>query len=186
MKKAPGSGSFLILLGKVCRGRTAPCLTSLVSGKNASRGVTLIEVLVGLVIIVVASVSALAFFSYGLGSLGREGNERAALERARERIEELIATDAAGLIPADGTARWLTCTGQPCSWTLAAAQTAETVNVNDSGALQILTSARWVDDPSLGTANLDLVEFDVRVWFTGNTAEDNDMHRVRMRTLRTP
>ena len=66
------------------------------------RGASLIEVLVAIIIIVIASVGTLAYFAYGLGNVGKTGNRRAALERSRERLEQLMASTIANLPSRDG------------------------------------------------------------------------------------
>ena len=86
-------------------------------GRYQDRGVSLVEILVAIVIVVVASIAALSYFSYGMGGIGRQGNRRAALERARERLEQLMAANVTDLEPSDLAVRWLTCNGSPCTWT---------------------------------------------------------------------
>ena len=154
-----------------------------------SQGVTLVEILIGLVIVVVASVGTLTYFAYGLGNVGKQGNRRAALERARERLEQLLASNVDQLPPQDGVryccaaatcikASWTACPTDPVS-------VADTVLVEDQGALRRETSAQFVDDPSAGTTTRDIYRFSTTVWFTKNSGANDDFNRVYLRTLRT-
>lgn len=153
------------------------------------RGVTLVEVLTAFVIVTVASVATLQYFGLPRGEIGKTGNRRAALERARERLEQLMASPIAQLPPRDGNCYACadaTCTaGSWAAYACGAAPPADAINVEDQGALRRETFAQYVDDPSAGTAGLDLYEFGVKVWLT-NTATDDDFYRVHLRTLRTP
>ncbi len=162
----------------------------------SSRGVSLVEVLVGILLVVVTTLTALNFFAYGRGGVARSGNRRAAMERARERLEVVRAATFAQVAPAvnAGLAAnaqptfWLTCAGTPCVWTRSAAPVTETVPVDDLPAQPMETTARWVDDvddPS-GTDQPDALELGVRVWYTPNAAADDDFNRVHLRTLRAP
>ena len=54
-------------------------------------GVSLVEILIGILIVVIASIGTLSYFSSVLGNVGRQSNRRAAIERARERLEQLMA-----------------------------------------------------------------------------------------------
>ncbi|OGX45392.1 MAG: hypothetical protein A3I71_04585 [Omnitrophica WOR_2 bacterium RIFCSPLOWO2_02_FULL_63_16] len=154
------------------------------------RGASLIEVLVAIIIIVIASVGTLAYFAYGLGNVGKTGNRRAALERSRERLEQLMASTIANLPSRDGNCyacAEATCTA--ASWATypcGAAPPSDTIPVEDQGNLRRETFAQFVEDPAAGTTDdLDVYEFGVKVWFT-NTATDDDFHRVHLQTLRTP
>ena len=62
-------------------------------------GGSLIEVLLGILIVVLASIGTLSYFAYAFGSVNKQGNHRAALERARERLEELLEVDVAQIQP---------------------------------------------------------------------------------------
>ena len=142
-----------------------------------------------ILIVVVASIAALSYFSYGLGGIGKQGNRRAALERARERLEQLMAADVLTLEPSDQAVRWLKCAGSPCTWTLSttAPSPSETVAVDDLPAQKIETTVQWVDDPAANTGSTrDVLELGVKVWFTSNLGSDDDFNRVHVRTLRTP
>ena len=66
------------------------------------RGATLVEVLISFVIVAVASTATLQYFGIARGMVGKTGNHRAAVERARERLEQLMASDIAQLPPRDG------------------------------------------------------------------------------------
>ena len=147
-----------------------------------SRGVTLIELLIALVIIVLATICALSFFVYGKGNIEKQGNRRAALELARSRLEELMDANSDVIKPPDATERWLRCTGSPCTWSLFAARVTETVTVNGKESRVMETKVKW-SAPATGSPTSNLLEVDVRVWFTAGSADDN-FHRVFLRTLR--
>ncbi len=148
-------------------------------------GVSLIEVMVGLVLLAAVCISSFGYFAYGLGAIGNQGNRRAALERARERLEQLLAANPGDLPPFNGTRYWCSA-GSPCTtWTNSVTPFAQTVSVNDIPSRRIETSAQAVDDPSAGTTTLDAWEFSVKVWFSSDL-NDDDLHRVYLRTLRTP
>jgi len=150
----------------------------------------LVEVLIAILVVAVAAIAALSYFSYGLGGIGREGNRRAALERARERMEQLMAADVAALEPPDMAVYWLQCSGSPCVWTLSSTAPAvsETVSVDDLPAQKIETTVQWVDDPAAQTtgSEKDVLELGVKVWFTSESGTDDDFNRVHIRTLRSP
>ena len=67
-----------------------------------SQGATLIEVLISMLIIVIASIATLQYFGPTKGYIGKSGNRRAALERARERLEQLMAAPQVTLPPQNG------------------------------------------------------------------------------------
>ena len=150
------------------------------------RGVSFIEVLIAIVIIALVSVGTLMHFAYALGGVNRTGNRRAALERARQRLEQLMAADFAKIAPTDGAPYWLKCTGagKPCSWAFSTTATPELVAVDDLLKQPMETTVQWRDDPAAGTATpKDMLEIGVKVWFTTN-ATDDDFNRVHLRTLR--
>jgi type II secretory pathway pseudopilin PulG len=152
------------------------------------RGGSLIEILIGLVIVLIAVIGSLNQFAIGMGAVGKAGNRRAALERTRERLEQLLAANISLVQPPDGAQYWLTCTGTPCTWTRSAAPVTQAVSVNDLPAQPIETTIQWVHDPASGTPATvrDTLLLGVKVWFTRNTGTDNEMNRVYIRTLRTP
>ena len=155
------------------------------------RGVTLIEVLLSIVLIAIASIATLTYFAYAKGGIGKTGNRRAALERARQRLEGMLASTITDMTPpADGQPYFVSCaTGSPCQWVLGDPN--EKVEVEDLGLLPVKATVQWVDDPSAGTGVpptiiYDTLTFDVQVWFDPNTSINDDFHRVHIRTLRTP
>ena len=155
------------------------------------RGVSLVEVLIGIVIVVLASLGTLMYFSYSLGGIGRQSNRRAALERARQRLEQLIVANSSQLPPQDGQLYWCNdsnTTGAACtSWVPSATPIPQTVGpVNNLTGVPMQTSVQMIDDLSAGTATLDALEFGVKVWFVPGTTADDNFHRVYIRTLRTP
>ena len=158
------------------------------------RGATLIEILIGIIIVAIASIATLSYFSYAKGGIGKTGNRRAALERARQRLEQLMEADVTSITPpADGAQHWFTCTGTPCTWSApSAVLVTQNVSVEDLPTQPIESSVQWVDDPSAGTSGpsgaviYDALAFDVKVWFTSNFGADDDFNRVHVRTLRTP
>lgn len=155
---------------------------------EGQRGLSLVEVLIGLVIVLVASIASLSYFAYGLGGIGKSGNRRAALERARQRLEQLLAASPTAITPPkNGNPYWLTCNGDPCAWSApSAAPVAQEVPVGDLGPQPTETVVQWVDDPSVQTADLDTLELGVKVWFIPGSTDEDDFHRVYIRTLRTP
>ena len=159
------------------------------------KGVSLIEVLIGLLIVTIASIATLNYFASGFGSINKQSRRRAALERARERLEQLMATDInqSAFQPPISQCNypnscWLTCSGNPCNWTRSSNQTTQTVSVNDLLTQRIETTIQWVDDPypPAGTSTRDTLAFGVEVWFTPNNAVHDNFNRVYVRTLRTP
>jgi prepilin-type N-terminal cleavage/methylation domain-containing protein len=148
-----------------------------------SRGLTLIETLVGMVILVLVSLGAFTFFSNGMGALGKQGNRRAALERARERLDQLMQASFSQVKPADSAVHWLSCAGSPCAWTMSSSKPVETLAVNSLAAQPIETTVQWKDDPAAGTASTqDVLEFTVQVWYHGST--NDNFSRVVLKSLR--
>ena len=159
------------------------------------RGATLIEILISMLIIVIASVATLQYFGPTKGYIGKSGNRRAALERARERLEQLMSADVDAIKPAvdpnlPPNAQpqfWLQCVGDPCAWTLSGGAVSEPIDVEDLPNQPMETTIQWRDDPAAGTATPDVLELSARVWFLGQDMTlDDDFHRVHLRTLRTP
>jgi len=152
--------------------------------------VSLVEILIGLLIVIVASIATLTYFSSALGGVGRQSNRRAALERARQRLEQLMETTPGLITPADNNPRWVTCAGSPCSWTLATAAPipAEQVDVEDIGLQPMETTVQCIHDVAAGTPadTCDVLELGAKVWFIPGSVTDDDFHRVHIRTLRTP
>ena len=178
------------------------------SVSRPEQGVGLIEVLIGIVLVTVASLATLSYYSYGMGGVGKQENRRAALEIARQRLDQLMAatlTNIAGSDPTDpnyGKLHWLTldCSTNPCTW----GRTADTgtpgnpvpvpepggVLVNQLQNQRMQTTVQRIHDTAAGTSatTLDTVELSVKVWFTTNTnpvTDDNNSNRVHIRTLRT-
>ena len=160
------------------------------------KGATLLELLVALIIIVLAATASLSFFSLGLGNMGKQGNRRAALERARERLEQLMQTNISSIKPSDTAIHWLTCTtigNNPCaSFNIVNSlpNPNQTVAVDDLPTQKIEMTVQFVNDTTNdtggGTPVPDTLELGVKVWFTSATNTDNDFNRVYIRTLRTP
>lgn len=153
------------------------------------RGVSLVEVLIGLILLVVACLATLQYFAYGLGGVGTSGNRRAALERARQRLEQLLEANVDNIKPpTDGNTYWLRCAGDPCAWTVvnAAPNPPQTILVDELAAQPIETTVRWVDDPTVTPGIPDTLELGVKVWFTQDFGTDDNFSRVHIRTLRTP
>lgn len=151
---------------------------------KGERGASLVEALVSMLIIVTACIATLAFFTYGMSSISGEGDRRAALELARARMEELLAASESSVRPADNQLRWLTCTGTPCAWALSAAQVFQAGNLNTLQNQQIETTSQWIDDPTAGTAGLDVLELVIKVWYTPHFGVDDEFNRVQIRALR--
>ena len=164
------------------------------ANRQRQRGVSLIEVLIGILIVVIASIGTLTYFGYGLGGIGKQSNRRAALERARERLEQIMAVDVDTIKPpVDATQplnnqplRWVSCIGATCAWVTANPN--QTVPVNNLATNQpIQATVQWKDDPSAGTTTTpDALELGVKVWFTPGSTVDDEFHRVHLRSLRTP
>src|SRR3989338_1294765 len=128
------------------------------------RGVSRVETLIGILIVAIASIGTLTYFSSALGNVNKQGNRRAALERARERLELLMSSPVTPMTPPqDGQAYAVTCTVGTCTWSLTPVP--ETVTVEDQPNRPIISTVLWVDDPSIATATLDTLALDVKVWF---------------------
>ena len=154
---------------------------------KSEKGVSLIEVMVGLLLLAAVCLSTLSYFAYGLGGIGLQGNRRAALERARERMEQLLVANTQTDFPAiDGTKYWCASGDLPNSCTSwPSANTAQLATVNDLQNMRMETTVQGVDDLSAGTNNFnDAWELGVKVWYTINTNFDDDHNRVYLKTLR--
>ena len=181
-----------------------PPLTLAEGVMRGRKGVSLVEILIGMIIVVVASIATLTYFSSALGNVNKQGNRRAALERARERLEQAMEANADDIKPtADGQMYELFCgVTNPCTWTRSAAPvtiptlTGEPTVVDDLSSL-IATTIQWIDDPAAGTNGpggaiiYDTLVLDVRAGFVSSwdpsaTTTDDGFHRVHIRTLRTP
>ena len=153
-------------------------------------GASLIEVLIGLVIVVIASIATLTYFSSALGAVNKTGNRRAALEQVRQRLEQVAEAPLSTLPPRDGQLYWCDDTdtsGNSCtSWIASGTPVSQTVPVDNLPSQQMQTSVQMINDPAAGTGTLDVLELGVKVWFTSNTGTDDDFNRVYVKTLRTP
>ena len=149
------------------------------------KGVSYVELLISMVLLVVVVLAALTYSSFGLGGVGKEGNRRAALELARAQLEQLMATNITAVRPPDLDLRWLTCAGAPCVWTLSDTATSQLVTVGTLANMPMVTTSQFINDPTTSTADPETVEFTVKVWFTLRTTVDDDFNRVYLRTLRT-
>jgi prepilin-type N-terminal cleavage/methylation domain-containing protein len=147
-------------------------------------GVSLVEVLIAIVIMLIAAIGTLTYFALGLGGVNKQGNRRAALERARQRIEQVLAAPT-DTLPLDGRRHWCR-QGNPCtSWVLSDVPVTQPVAVDDLPDQRMETLVQWVDDPASLTPAPDALSVGVKVWFTSNPADD-DFNRVHLRALRTP
>jgi type II secretory pathway pseudopilin PulG len=157
---------------------------------TSQRGVSLVEVLIGILIVVIASIGTLTYFAYGLGGIGKQGNRRAALERARERLEQLMAANIDNIKPpaGDENVYWVSCDGACTRGGVVGVDgnPSNPVSVDDLPSQPIEATVQWKNDPSAGTDTLDTLELGVKVWFMPNSTVDDDFHRVHIRTLRTP
>lgn len=154
-------------------------------GRN---GVSLIEVLIGLIIVVIASIATLTYFSSALGNVGKQSNRRAALERARQRLEQLMAVDVDAIKPVDNQTYFVTCDAVGNCGPVTLGNPNETVPVEDIPPQPIESTIQCQDDPSAGTPNspCDVLELSAKVWFMPGSTIDDDFNRVHIRTLRTP
>ena len=152
----------------------------------SQKGVSLVEILVGIVLVTVISLTTLNYFVYGKGGIRKQGHRRAALERARERLEKLMAVGITQIEPPMNniSQHWASCTGSTC--TISASSISETVSVDDHPSQRIESTVQWVDDLSANTGTTpDALELGVKVWFSPDLVDD-DAHRVHLRTLRAP
>lgn len=157
--------------------------------RPSQRGVSIVEALLGLAVVLIACLATLNYFAHALGGVGTSGNRRAALERARERLERLMAEPSGGVKPpADGQPHFISCPGALCA--VMNGNPNETVPVDDWPAQPIETTVTWLDDvdtpPAPQVDEPDLLLFDVKVWFTSNAGLDDDANRVHLRTFRSP
>ena len=149
-------------------------------------GASLIEVLIGMLIVTIASVGTLVYFGLGVGKVGQQGNHRAALERARERLEQLTEVAPATIKPSDFAEHTVSCAGGTCT---VPAPALEKVPVGSLPPQKILSTVRCTHDLAAGTPNgtCDVLELSAKVWFTNDdTWPEEEVHRVYIRTLRTP
>ena len=149
------------------------------------KGVSLVEILIGIIIVVIASIGTLTYFSSALGNVNKQGNRRAALEQARQRLEEMLVSANDDIKPPnDGVSHWVACgSGSPCKWV--AANPNETVTTGHLSGQTLRSTVRCTDDASAGTSGTcDVLELDAKVWFTKNTGSDDDFNRVYIKTLR--
>ena len=152
--------------------------------RNNRRGVSLIEILLGLLIVTIASIATLNYFAQGLGNINKQGNRRAALERARQRLEDLMAVSSILIKPTDiNVEHTVTCGAGTCAFSNAV----ETVPVNDLPTQRIISTVLCQHDAAAGTPSgtCDILGLTAKVWFTPGATDDN-FNRVYVRTLRTP
>ena len=156
-------------------------------------GVSLVEILIGLIIVVIASIATLTYFSLALGGVGKTGNRRAALERARQRLEVLAQAGLSVIAPPSLLVgqgpQFISCnvdTGV-CTGPLTADPN-DTVNVDDLLSQPLQSTIECKHDTAAGTPDgtCDVLELGVKVWFMPGSTDDDDFHRVHLRTLRNP
>ena len=149
-----------------------------------ARGATLIEVLICFVLIAIACIASLSYFGNTRGFIGRTGNRRAALERARERLEQLMQVDPNTIKPSDFVEHTISCAGGTCT---IPAPALEKVPVGGLPPQKIVSTIQCKHDPAAGTlgSTCDALEFSAKVWFTNDqTWPEAEDHRVHIRTLR--
>ena len=153
-------------------------------------GVSLIEILIAIIIVVIASIGTLTYFSSGLGNIGRQSNRRAALERARQRLEQLMAAEVTGMTPPPGPRRFVTCASTGFCGPPTQTEPNEKIDVEDIGPQPIRSTVECKDDAAAQTStNLcDVIELTARVWFLPVTSTSTCVNTscVELRTLRTP
>ena len=153
------------------------------------RGVSLIEILIGIIIVVIASIGTLTYFSSALGNVGRQSNRRAALERARERLEQLVAVNVTTIKPTDAQLYFVKCnTTGACGPVTLAADPTDTVLVDELAGQPVRSTVQCIHDAAAGTpaGTCDVLELSAKVWFMPGSTVDDDFNRVHVRTLRTP
>ena len=151
-------------------------------------GVSLIEVLLGLLVVTIASIATLTYFSSALGNVNKQGNRRAALERARQRLERLMEVNATTIQPTDGQLYFVSCNNAGACGPPVLVNPNNTVAVDDVPSLPLQSTVQCIHDPAAGTPNgtCDVLELSAKVWFIPGSNLDDDFNRVHIRTLRTP
>ena len=149
-------------------------------------GVSLIEILIAIIIVVIASIGTLTYFSSGLGNIGRQSNRRAALERARQRLEQLMVAETSTLTPLSGggvTRNDSGVCGPPSA--------NDQIVVEDIGPQPIRSTVECKDDPATATnIPCEILELSASVCFmpgcsvAGPTGEE--FRWVQLKTLRAP
>jgi len=150
------------------------------------KGVSLVEILVGILIVAIASIGTLTYFSSALGNVDKQSNRRAALERARQRLEELtmVNVDTIKPDPIDFVEHAVTCDrAGKCT----ISNTPETVPVDNLSPQTLVSTMQCRHDTSAGTPadTCDALELSAKVWFIPGPTVEDDFHRVHIRTLRT-
>lgn len=151
-------------------------------------GVSLIEILLGLLIVTIASIATLTYFSSALGNVGKQGNRRAALERARQRLERLMEVSISIIKPADGQLYFVACNNAGACGPPVLGNPHETVPVDDFPVQPLWSTVQCIHDTTAGTPNgtCDVLELSAKVWFMPGSNLDDDFNRVHIRTLRAP
>ena len=153
---------------------------------DQTRGVSLVEILIGTLVVVVASIATLSYFSYALGGVGKAGNRRAALERARERLEQMAVSKITDMTPPnDGLAHPVSCAaGIPCA--VVPSDPGETVSVDDLPNLPVQSTVQCIHEVSAGTPldTCDALVMSAKVWFIPGSTIENAFNRVYLRAVR--
>lgn len=143
------------------------------------RGTTLVEVIIGCLILAVLALAAVASLQHARSTTVQQRDRRTALELANGRLEALRGAVFSQVRPAASNYNiyYLRQTGT--SWAVSASATSETVTVNYRPR-SMRTTVQYVDADG-GSASYDLLKFNVRVQYTRSTNT-----QVELETMRGP
>lgn len=149
------------------------------TGRDPRAGTSLVEVMVGCVILGVLALASAASLQYARSTSVQQRDRRTALELANSRLEEIRGAAFNAVKPSANNYNLYYLRKPGANWVVSAGGTNETVAVNGRDRSRI-TTVQYVDVDG-GSASYDALQFKVSVQY-GSSA---DMW-VELETLRGP
>ena len=149
------------------------------SDDGASKGFTLVEVMIAMIVLAVLALGGASFLAYSRMQVDVQRNKRAALEAATGRMEELRAAGFDETKPTSNNyvATYLARAGN--AWVRSSSNPGEAVSLNGH-TMPMATTVQFVDVDG-GSASYDCALFTVEVGYRVGSAD-----RVRVSTFRAP
>lgn len=149
------------------------------TGRDRRAGTSLVEVMVGCLILGVLALASAASLQYARSTSVQQRDRRTALELANSRLEELRAAAYNDVKPSANNFNPFYLRRQGTGWAVSSGNTNETVQVNGR-ARSLITTVQYVDVDG-GSASYDALQFKASMQY-GSSA---DMW-VELETLRGP
>ena len=146
---------------------------------GARGGTTLVEVIIGCLILAVLALAAMASLQYTRSMTVQQRDHRTALELANGRLEALRGAPFNTVRPTSSNYNVYYLRASGTTWVVSSAVTNENVTVNYRPR-PMRTTVQYVDADG-GSASYDLLKFNVRVQYSSSAS-----NQVELETMRGP